>query len=320
MGRSKSCTVAQPDATLTTFGAGDATLEITGGPLAFRLLWKGAPVATSITDQHFRGYTRLPAFGRIRQGGEWAAAIALASGEPVYGLGEKFGPLDKRGQLIHSQVEDALGVNTGLVVQEHAVRVESRHRPRRVGRVRAHAGTGRARRRAPGLVAPQLCARRRRRGARPVPVRRRHAGADPRRLHRAHRPRARGAARGASACGCRARTTRPPRRPSTSRRSCASGAFPATSSRSTAGPRGRSRRASTSAGIPDRFADPSASLAAIQAHDLRVCVWEYPVRLDPRPAVPGARSRRTTCSRTSTATRTCSRGTPIRRRAPSATC
>ena len=32
----------------------------------------------------------------------------------MYGLGEKFGPLNKRGQLIHSQVEDALGVNTGL--------------------------------------------------------------------------------------------------------------------------------------------------------------------------------------------------------------
>jgi alpha-D-xyloside xylohydrolase len=29
-------------------------------------------------------------------------------------LGEKFGPLNKRGQLVHSQVEDALGVNTGL--------------------------------------------------------------------------------------------------------------------------------------------------------------------------------------------------------------
>ena len=68
----------------------------------------------SITDQHFRGWTRLPAFGRLRQGGRWTAAFALASGEPVYGLGEKFGPLDKRGQLIHSQVEDALGVNTGL--------------------------------------------------------------------------------------------------------------------------------------------------------------------------------------------------------------
>ena len=32
----------------------------------------------------------------------------------MYGLGEKFGPLDKRGQLIHSRVVDALGVNTDL--------------------------------------------------------------------------------------------------------------------------------------------------------------------------------------------------------------
>lgn len=113
-GRSKPCTVAAPPSGLTTFGAGDATLEIGGGPLRLRLLWKGRSVLGSITDQHFRGYSRLPTFGRIRQGGEWTAALALASGEAVYGLGEKFGPLDKRGQLIHSQVEDALGVNTGL--------------------------------------------------------------------------------------------------------------------------------------------------------------------------------------------------------------
>ena len=114
VGRSKSCSVSQPEPGITEFTAGDATLEVSGGPLRFRLRWKGARVAESITDQHFRGFTRLPSFGRIRQGGEWTAALALASGEPIYGLGEKFGPLDKRGQLIHSQVEDALGVNTGL--------------------------------------------------------------------------------------------------------------------------------------------------------------------------------------------------------------
>ena len=85
-----------------------------GAPLRMRLLWKGAPVLTSITDEHFRGWTRLPTFGRAPRGGLWTAAFALESGEPVYGLGEKFGSLDKRGQLIHSQVEDALGVNTGL--------------------------------------------------------------------------------------------------------------------------------------------------------------------------------------------------------------
>ncbi|MFO1283651.1 MAG: glycoside hydrolase family 31 protein [Burkholderiales bacterium] len=114
VGRVKPCTVTQAGPDRWTFTAGDALLEITAAPLAFRLLWKGAPVLNSITDQHFRGWTRLPAFGRVRATPCWTAAVALESGEAVYGLGEKFGPLDKRGQIIHSQVEDALGVNTGL--------------------------------------------------------------------------------------------------------------------------------------------------------------------------------------------------------------
>lgn len=114
VGRARGCTMAQPAAGLWTFADGDATLEVTFAPLRLRVLWKGAPVLTSITDEHFRGWTRLPSFGRSQRGGLWTAAFALQSGEPVYGLGEKFGPLDKRGQLIHSQVEDALGVNTGL--------------------------------------------------------------------------------------------------------------------------------------------------------------------------------------------------------------
>jgi alpha-D-xyloside xylohydrolase len=113
-GRAKPCQSKQAAQGVWTFTSGDAVLELTGAPLRMRLSWKGAPVLTSITDQHFRGWTRLPTFGRLRQGGLWTAALALRTGEAVYGLGEKFGPLDKRGQLIHSQVEDALGVNTGL--------------------------------------------------------------------------------------------------------------------------------------------------------------------------------------------------------------
>jgi len=114
VGRTKACAVGQAEGGALTFTAGDTTLEIAAAPLRFRLLHRGAPVVGSITDEHFRGHTRLPAFGRVREGGCWTAALALASGEPVYGLGEKFGPLNKRGQLIHSEVVDALGVNTGL--------------------------------------------------------------------------------------------------------------------------------------------------------------------------------------------------------------
>ena len=59
VGRSKPCTVGQPDANVTSFGAGDAMLEVSGGPLRFRLLWHGAQVLESITDQHFRGALKL---------------------------------------------------------------------------------------------------------------------------------------------------------------------------------------------------------------------------------------------------------------------
>ena len=114
VGRTKACESRRGADGAWSFTAGDTTLELAGSPLRLRLLHKGAPVFSSITDEHFRGWTRLPALARTRQGGQWIAAFALASGEPVYGLGEKFGPLNKRGQLIHSQVVDALGVNTGL--------------------------------------------------------------------------------------------------------------------------------------------------------------------------------------------------------------
>ena len=114
VGRAQACSVAHRSPGTWTFTSDNAVLELSGSPLRIKLMWKGALVLRSITDEHFRGWTRLPTFGRLRQGGLWTAAFALSTGEPVYGLGEKFGPLDKRGQLIHSQVTDALGVNTGL--------------------------------------------------------------------------------------------------------------------------------------------------------------------------------------------------------------
>jgi alpha-D-xyloside xylohydrolase len=96
-----------------TFAAGGSRLELCGEPLRFRLVRDGQTLLASITDEHFRGFTRLPAIGRTREGRQWLIAFALASGEPVYGLGERFGPLNQRGQLVMSRVEDALGVNTG---------------------------------------------------------------------------------------------------------------------------------------------------------------------------------------------------------------
>ena len=96
--------------------SGDVALDIETGPLRFSLSKAGKTVLTTITDQHFRGRTRLPAVG-LQQGEDlrrWCVSLALASETAVYGFGEKFGPLDKRGQLVRGRTEDALGVNTEL--------------------------------------------------------------------------------------------------------------------------------------------------------------------------------------------------------------
>src|SRR5262245_31852283 len=92
--------------------AGRYALKLKDKPLRFNLTGPRDEILETITDQHFRGWTRLPGFGRGAAG--WTAALALGSGEPVYGLGEKFAALDRRGQLVTSRVEDALGVNTEL--------------------------------------------------------------------------------------------------------------------------------------------------------------------------------------------------------------
>lgn len=92
--------------------AGDTTLDIVAAPFAIKLSRAGKTILTSITDQHFRGRTRIPAFGMKENC--WCAAFALESETAVYGLGEKFGVLNKRGQLVRGRTEDALGVNTEL--------------------------------------------------------------------------------------------------------------------------------------------------------------------------------------------------------------
>ena len=105
--RAQRCEVAQPSRGQWAFTAGDGSLELAGTPLTLRLLHAGKPVLASITDRTRDGQTRLPAIGRTRQGQSWLAAYALASGEPVYGLGAQTATLNKRGQLVDSQVEPA---------------------------------------------------------------------------------------------------------------------------------------------------------------------------------------------------------------------
>jgi alpha-D-xyloside xylohydrolase len=101
------CTVAQSPPGRWTLATEEAALEIVAAPLAIRLSHQGTPVLESATDCNADGSPRWPAIGRLRRGGQWLAAFALASGEPVFGLGEQCGPLDRHGQLVHSRAGTA---------------------------------------------------------------------------------------------------------------------------------------------------------------------------------------------------------------------
>ncbi len=109
------------DSNSLTMIAGKSSLSLASDAthaVRLTLQHKGRTLLTSITDEHFRGMakpleaTRIAPFGLT--GAQAVAAFALSSDTPVYGLGERGGALNKRGQLVTSRVEDALGVNTDL--------------------------------------------------------------------------------------------------------------------------------------------------------------------------------------------------------------
>lgn len=113
--------VAPPDAAPVTLTQDHAAIVIEGGghrlkierdTLAFTLDKGARRIQASASDGHFVRKFRLPPFARTQAG--WLAHFELETGEPVYGLGEKWSPLDKRGQLIRSYNSDALGVNAEL--------------------------------------------------------------------------------------------------------------------------------------------------------------------------------------------------------------
>ncbi|MAZ87829.1 MAG: alpha-xylosidase [Cellvibrionaceae bacterium] len=91
---------------------GSHRLVIGHQPLSFKLFKDDRLVQASPSDGHFVRQFRLPPVARLEQG--WFVSLELDHSEPVYGLGEKWGKLDKRGQLIRSYNHDALGVNAEI--------------------------------------------------------------------------------------------------------------------------------------------------------------------------------------------------------------
>ena len=95
-----------------SFSSTTHRLVISKASLAITLSAGERDIIHSATDGHFVREYRLPAFTRSDYG--WYGNFDLSSDESIYGLGEKWGRLDKRGQLISSYNHDALGVNTEI--------------------------------------------------------------------------------------------------------------------------------------------------------------------------------------------------------------
>jgi alpha-D-xyloside xylohydrolase len=88
------------------------TLAIEHSPFNFTLHKNNKLVQRTPKDGHFVREFRLPPLAKVDDG--WFISLELGSSEPVYGLGEKWGKLDKRGQLIRCYNHDALGVNAEI--------------------------------------------------------------------------------------------------------------------------------------------------------------------------------------------------------------
>ena len=95
--------------TATASDSAQLVLRIGLDPLHFDLFHDGRRVQCSPSDAHFVRRFRLPPFAR--HAGRWLVSLELGPDTPVYGLGEKSGRLDKRGQWLRSWNHDALGLN-----------------------------------------------------------------------------------------------------------------------------------------------------------------------------------------------------------------
>ena len=96
----------------TTITCDDYKLLIQHTPFSFALSYDGESVQKTPNDGHFVRQFRMPPLAKTAQG--WLFSLDLDAEEAVYGLGEKWSSLNKRGQFIRSYNHDALGVNAEI--------------------------------------------------------------------------------------------------------------------------------------------------------------------------------------------------------------
>ncbi len=93
----------------TTLQCGETRVVVRHAPFCLEVFQGGELKVQSTRELHMGGGPRLPLLVREDQ---WSGlTLELAPGEPIYGLGEKFGRLNKRGERVVSWNEDCYGVN-----------------------------------------------------------------------------------------------------------------------------------------------------------------------------------------------------------------
>jgi alpha-D-xyloside xylohydrolase len=92
--------------------SGQTAVEILNNPLQIRFIHGEKCLLKSAGDRSIQGQLRMPPFAKGL--GSWLVSLDLKRDEAIYGLGEKWAALNRRGQLIHSWNEDATTVNSEL--------------------------------------------------------------------------------------------------------------------------------------------------------------------------------------------------------------
>lgn len=92
--------------------AGQLELVIHEQPLRISLKYGGRQVVTSSTDRTIQGDYRLAPVAVSKD--EWLLSLGLQYDEAIFGLGEKFGGLNHRGELVTNWNRDATGVNAEI--------------------------------------------------------------------------------------------------------------------------------------------------------------------------------------------------------------
>lgn len=87
-------------------------LVIHHSPFSFEWFQGNKCIQKTPNDCHFVRQYRMPPLAKTDAG--WLLSLDLKAEEPVYGLGEKWSGLNKRGQLLRSYNHDALGVNAEM--------------------------------------------------------------------------------------------------------------------------------------------------------------------------------------------------------------